>query len=196
MRQSTDRILTTHAGSLPRPDELLESLYARSEGASIEAAAKDKIRSAVADVVRQQADTGIDVIDDGEVGKAGFIETFAQSLLCENVRPDGHACEACASCGCASTGAGALCSPPWLLSELSELSELSGLSGLPEPPLEEEPPWSSPVVVPDEESSDLRSSFFFSDFFESSSRAVGSAFPCVATGTEAGVAANVLAELR
>jgi hypothetical protein len=62
-------------------------------------------------------------------------------------------------------------------------------------PLEEEPPWSSPVVVPDEASSDPRLSFF-SDFLESSSSAFGLAFPCVATGTEAGVAAIVLAELR
>ena len=67
---------------------------------------------------------------------------------------------------------------------------------LPELPLEEEPPWSSPVVVPDEASSDPRLSFFFSDFLESSSSAFGLAFPCVATGTEAGVAAIVLAELR
>ena len=63
-------------------------------------------------------------------------------------------------------------------------------------PVEEEPPWSSAVVVPDEESSDLRLSFFFSYFLESSSRAVGLTFPCVLTGTEAGVAAIVLAELR
>ena len=66
---------------------------------------------------------------------------------------------------------------------------------LPEVPLEEEPPSSSPVVVPDEASSDPRLSFF-SDFLESSSSAFGLAFPCVATGTEAGVAAIVLAELR
>ena len=66
----------------------------------------------------------------------------------------------------------------------------------PELPLEEEPPWSSPVVVPDEAPSDPRLSFFFSDFFESSSSAFGLTFPCVATGTEAGVAAIVLAELR
>ena len=67
---------------------------------------------------------------------------------------------------------------------------------LSELPLEEEPPWSSPVVVPDEASSDPWLSFFFPDFFESSSRAAGLAFPCVATGTDAGVAAIVLAELR
>ena len=65
-----------------------------------------------------------------------------------------------------------------------------------EPPPEEEPPWSSAVVVPDEESSDFRSSFFLSSFLESSSRAVGFALPWGLTGTEAGVAAIVLAELR
>jgi 5-methyltetrahydropteroyltriglutamate--homocysteine methyltransferase len=73
MRQSTDRILTTHAGSLPRPDDLLETLYARSEGASLDAAASKRIQDAVVKVVRDQADAGIDVVDDGEVGKAGFI---------------------------------------------------------------------------------------------------------------------------
>jgi hypothetical protein len=67
---------------------------------------------------------------------------------------------------------------------------------LSELPPDEEPPWSSPVVVPDEASSDPRLSFFFSDFFESSASAFGFAFPCVGTGTEAGVAAIVLAELR
>jgi 5-methyltetrahydropteroyltriglutamate--homocysteine methyltransferase len=73
MRHSVDRILTTHAGSLPRPDDLLETLYARSEGRPLDGTATDKIRNAVAAVVRQQADAGIDIVDDGEVGKAGFI---------------------------------------------------------------------------------------------------------------------------
>lgn len=73
MKQSTDRILTTHAGSLPRPDDLLEMLYARSEGNPLDASAGEKLRHAVANVVREQAQAGIDVVSDGELGKAGFI---------------------------------------------------------------------------------------------------------------------------
>ena len=73
MRLSTDRILTTHAGSLPRPDDLLETLYDRSDGRPLSAEANGKIQAAVTQAVRQQADAGIDIIDDGEVGKSGFI---------------------------------------------------------------------------------------------------------------------------
>lgn len=73
MKRSTDRILTTHAGSLPRPDDLLEMIYARSEGTPLDGSSGEKLRHAVANVVREQAHTGIDVVSDGEFGKAGFI---------------------------------------------------------------------------------------------------------------------------
>jgi 5-methyltetrahydropteroyltriglutamate--homocysteine methyltransferase len=65
MRRSVDRILTTHVGSLPRPDELLE-LYRREASAE---ALLPRLRSAVADVVRRQVETGLDVLNDGEFGK-------------------------------------------------------------------------------------------------------------------------------
>jgi 5-methyltetrahydropteroyltriglutamate--homocysteine methyltransferase len=65
MKRSTDRILTTHAGSLPRPDDLIEANRERPT----EAATAARLRSAVAEVVRQQVDTGIDVVNDGEFGK-------------------------------------------------------------------------------------------------------------------------------
>ena len=55
MRLSTDRILTTHAGSLPRPDDLLETLYDRSDGRQLSAEASSKIQAAVTQAVRQQA---------------------------------------------------------------------------------------------------------------------------------------------
>jgi 5-methyltetrahydropteroyltriglutamate--homocysteine methyltransferase len=88
MRLSTDRILTTHAGSLPRPDDLLETLYDRSDGRQLSAEANAKIQSAVTQAVRQQADAGIDIIDDGEVGKSGFIGYVNSRLDGFEVDPD------------------------------------------------------------------------------------------------------------
>jgi 5-methyltetrahydropteroyltriglutamate--homocysteine methyltransferase len=74
MKHSTGRILTTHVGSLPRPDDLLEVLTAKMKGRSVDQRAFEaRLRGAVADVVRRQAEHGLDVIDDGEVGKPGFI---------------------------------------------------------------------------------------------------------------------------
>ncbi len=66
MKRSTDRILTTHVGSLPRPDDLI-ALY-RDDAPDSELL--PRLRSAIADVVKQQVDTGIDVVNDGEFGKA------------------------------------------------------------------------------------------------------------------------------
>ena len=64
MKASHDHILTSHAGSLPRPDELIEAWAANDE-----AALQENLRVAVADVVRRQKDAGIDVPGDGEFGK-------------------------------------------------------------------------------------------------------------------------------
>ena len=70
MKHSTDRILTTHVGSLPRPDDMLEVLTAKMRGQPVDEQALDaRLPGAVADIVRQQVDHGLDVIDDGEVGK-------------------------------------------------------------------------------------------------------------------------------
>jgi 5-methyltetrahydropteroyltriglutamate--homocysteine methyltransferase len=66
MKRSTDRILTTHVGSLPRPDDLV-ALY-RDDAPDQKLL--PRLRSAIADVVAQQAQTGIDVVNDGEFGKA------------------------------------------------------------------------------------------------------------------------------
>ncbi len=74
MKRSTDRILTTHAGSLPRPASLLALLKAKNEGQAVNAdALETEVKSAVADIVRKQAEIGLDVISDGEMGKVGFI---------------------------------------------------------------------------------------------------------------------------
>src|SRR5882672_4523655 len=69
-----DRILTTHAGSLTRPPELLALLAAMERGEPVDDDAyEDCLSRAVADIVRRQAEAGIDVVDDGEMGKATWI---------------------------------------------------------------------------------------------------------------------------
>jgi 5-methyltetrahydropteroyltriglutamate--homocysteine methyltransferase len=71
MQRSTDRILTTHVGSLIRPPELQDFLRARQKGAGFDEAAYDRcLVGSVASIVRHQADAGIDVVSDGEFGKA------------------------------------------------------------------------------------------------------------------------------
>jgi 5-methyltetrahydropteroyltriglutamate--homocysteine methyltransferase len=69
MRGSTDRILTTHAGSLPRPDALRDAWSRPSAGPQDERALDDLLRSSVRDVVKGQSDAGVDVPNDGEFGK-------------------------------------------------------------------------------------------------------------------------------
>jgi len=73
VKRSTNRILTTHTGSLPRPKDLLALLQDREEGRlSAEAALHDRARSAVLDVVKKQAGAGLSVINDGEQGRADY----------------------------------------------------------------------------------------------------------------------------
>ena len=73
MKRSTDRILTTHVGSLARPDALVAILRAKDRGQPYDAAPYTRlVREAVADVVRRQTEAGIDVVTDGEQGKASF----------------------------------------------------------------------------------------------------------------------------
>jgi len=73
MQRSTDRILTTHAGSLPRPADLREMVTAKSNGQPYDAAAlAQRLCSAVAEVVQQQLAAGLDSINDGELGKTNF----------------------------------------------------------------------------------------------------------------------------
>ena len=68
MRRSTDRILTTHVGSLPRPADLRE-MWSKQTSASAEDALQARLRSAVAEVVIAQKTAGIDIPNDGEFGK-------------------------------------------------------------------------------------------------------------------------------
>src|SRR5262249_44404472 len=72
MQRSTDRILTTHVGKLPAPDDLVQAMLAHPQGRPTAPAFAARLKTAVADVVRRQADIGIDVLDDGEFGKTSW----------------------------------------------------------------------------------------------------------------------------
>ena len=73
MKRSTDRFLTTHTGSLPRPEDLIRTMYAKEEGVPVDAAAlSQRVAAAVDEVVRKQAAAGVDVINDGEMSKPSY----------------------------------------------------------------------------------------------------------------------------
>ncbi len=79
--RSTTRVLTTHCGSLPRPTDLLDLMKAKINGEPYDAEVYDaRVRSAVADIVRQQVECGIDIPTDGEQGKQGFFAYVNQRL--------------------------------------------------------------------------------------------------------------------
>ncbi len=88
MRRSTDRILTTHCGSLARPHDLLDLLKARAAGGPSAADTyARRVRSAVAEAVRQQVESGIDIPTDGEQGKTGFSAYASERLTGLTPRP-------------------------------------------------------------------------------------------------------------
>ena len=73
MKRSAERFLTTHTGSLPRPDDLIRMMYAKEEGVPVDRDALAKrVREAVAEVVRKQASAGVDLINDGELSKPSY----------------------------------------------------------------------------------------------------------------------------
>jgi 5-methyltetrahydropteroyltriglutamate--homocysteine methyltransferase len=73
MKRSTNRILTTHGGSLVRPPSLREIMRAKESGQPYdEQGLANQVQTSVAEVVRQQAEAGIDVVSDGEYGKPSF----------------------------------------------------------------------------------------------------------------------------
>ena len=90
MKTSTDRILTTHVGSLPRPENIRELLRARLAGQTIdETELATRVERAVTDAVRRQAESGIDVVSDGEMSKTSFIAyTDARLTGFEPMKPD------------------------------------------------------------------------------------------------------------
>ncbi len=81
MKRSTDRFLTTHTGSLPRPDDLIRAMFAKEEGVPVDPGAlAARIRGAVADVVARQVEAGLAVVDDGEMSKPSYA-TYVKDRL-------------------------------------------------------------------------------------------------------------------
>jgi len=81
MIRSADRFLTTHTGSLPRPDDLIRMMYAKEEGVPVEREAlAARVRAAVAEVVRKQVEAGIDLVNDGEMSKPSYA-TYVKDRL-------------------------------------------------------------------------------------------------------------------
>jgi len=81
MHRSTHRFLTTHTGSLPRPEQLIRTMYAKEEGVPIESAAlAAQVRAAVAEVVKKQVTAGVDLVNDGEMSKPSYA-TYVKDRL-------------------------------------------------------------------------------------------------------------------
>ncbi len=81
MAYGSDRFLTTHTGSLPRPDELIRMMFAKEEGVPVDRAAlAARIRAAVAEVVGKQRDAGVDLVNDGEMSKPSYA-TYVKDRL-------------------------------------------------------------------------------------------------------------------
>jgi 5-methyltetrahydropteroyltriglutamate--homocysteine methyltransferase len=89
LQQNTDRIQTTHIGSLPRPHRLLDAMKAKYSGQAYdEKAYQDALHNAVADVVREQVQSGIDIVTDGEFSKPGFFTYVRERLDGFESRPE------------------------------------------------------------------------------------------------------------
>src|SRR6266536_2552370 len=81
MRGTPDHIRTTHTGSLPRPDDLVDLLFAEESGQTTDPAGlRQRIREAVAESVRQQVAAGVEIVNDGEMGKVGY-STYVTARL-------------------------------------------------------------------------------------------------------------------
>jgi len=81
MRRSTDRILTTHVGSLARPRNVLDLLFAKERREAYDADLfESSVGDAVSDIVQRQVDAGIDVVCDGEQSKSSFLTYIAERL--------------------------------------------------------------------------------------------------------------------
>ena len=92
MKTSAERILTTHAGSLPRPKPLIDLILAREKGAAVDAQAfAAETAKAVDDTVAQQIAAGIDVINDGEMSKPSYTTYIRHRVA--GIAPDPRAAE-------------------------------------------------------------------------------------------------------
>jgi 5-methyltetrahydropteroyltriglutamate--homocysteine methyltransferase len=89
MKQSTERILTTHVGSLPRPPDLLAMIQAKERGGGFDGEVfASRVKAAVVEVVLKQAEAGIDILADGEMGRFGFIPYVNERLTGLEARPN------------------------------------------------------------------------------------------------------------
>src|SRR6202142_770820 len=81
MQRSTDRFLTTHTGTLPRPDDLIRTMFAKEEGGPVDRPAlASRIRAAVAASVKKQVQPGGDLVSDGELSKPSYA-TYVKDRL-------------------------------------------------------------------------------------------------------------------
>src|SRR5690348_2189441 len=88
MQHSTDRILTTHVGSLVRPPEIVAITRGREQGKPFSDAELATLKTAVAGNVKMQAECGIDIPSDGEYGKSSFANYITDRLSGFEVRPN------------------------------------------------------------------------------------------------------------
>lgn len=89
MRHSTDRILTTHVGSLPRPHDLLDIMKQRLDGEAVdEKVSSEQLSQTVEEMVKRQVEAGIDIVTDGEMSKPGHAVYINQRLEGFETRPD------------------------------------------------------------------------------------------------------------
>ena len=81
MKRSIERFLTTHTGSLPRPEDLVRTMFAKEESVPVDPVAlKVRIRSAVAAIVEKQIEAGIDIVNDGEMSKPSYATSIKDRL--------------------------------------------------------------------------------------------------------------------
>ena len=81
MAMDADRILTTHTGSLPRPDDLIQMMWAKGDGIPVdERALAARFASAVHEVVERQLAAGVDIVNDGEMSKPSYA-TYVKDRL-------------------------------------------------------------------------------------------------------------------
>jgi 5-methyltetrahydropteroyltriglutamate--homocysteine methyltransferase len=88
VRRSSDRVLTTHVGSLIRPPALLDAAAAARESAAREPEYREALRLATSDVVRRQVAIGLDAVNDGEFGKSSWSNYVLDRLSGFEPRPD------------------------------------------------------------------------------------------------------------
>src|SRR5437773_932901 len=78
MRRSTNRILVSHAGTLPRPAEIVQLLQ---QGDAGQAQLSEQLPQAVKDIVKKQVDVGVDIVNDGEIPKRGTFSSYIQERI-------------------------------------------------------------------------------------------------------------------